>query len=280
MLIKGGDRLMKKKQIIVYMSLLFVLIVGFKVYYDTNFFKVNHVTFESDKLTEGSSITILQLSDIHNKVFGHENEKLIQKIKDLNADIIVITGDLIDRKTRDFTDMFGFAEKLTSINEHVYFVSGNHEWDNPDTEVFFTGLEERKVTMLDNKNTTITLADVTINLAGVADNSTDHDKLEEGLEGLNENNYTILLSHAPDTSNTTRDSITDLTLSGHTHGGQVRLPFIGSIVAPDQGFFPALDKGVYQWEKDKYLYIDSGLGTSMLPIRFLNQSQLSLLTVK
>ncbi|WP_117170009.1 metallophosphoesterase [Paraliobacillus sediminis] len=270
---------MKKKQIIIYMSLLFVLLVGIKAYYDTNLFKVNQVAFETEKMPNRSSITILQLSDLHNKVFGDQNKKLIKKVEDLNADIIVITGDLIDRKTSDFTDMFALVEELMILNENVYFISGNHEWDNPDTEVFFAGLEELNVSMLDNAHTTITLDNATINLVGIGDSSTEHDNLAAALDGLNPDNYTVLLSHTPDTSNSFIESPVDLTLSGHTHGGQVRLPFIGGVVAPDQGFFPAFDKGIFERGDGKYLYIDSGLGTSILPIRFLNQSQMSMITV-
>lgn len=71
----------------------------------------------------------------------------------------------------------------------------------------------------------------------------------------------------------------DLILSGHTHGGQVRIPFIGALVAPDQGFFPKLEKGIYEFGTNQFLYIDSGLGTSVAPIRFLNQSQLSVIKI-
>ncbi|WP_112180553.1 MULTISPECIES: metallophosphoesterase [Paraliobacillus] len=271
---------MKKKRIFIYISLVFVLLIVFKVYYDTNFFKVNQVEFESNKILDRSSFTILQISDLHNKVFGDENEKLLDKIMDLNADIIVITGDLIDRKTSDFTDVFALVDELMAVNENTYFISGNHEWDNPETEAFFAGLEERNVNMLDNTHTTITIENATINLVGVGDSSTEHDNLGKALEGLDEVNYTVLLSHTPDTSNRFIESPADLALSGHTHGGQVRLPFIGGVIAPDQGFFPAFDKGIFKRGNDKYLYIDSGLGTSILAIRFLNQSQMSLITVK
>lgn len=271
---------MKKKRVLLYSSLLFTLLIGFKVYYDTNFFKVNHVAFETNKISDSSSVTILQLSDLHNKVFGDENEKLLKKIRDLNANIIVITGDLIDRKTNDFTDMFALVEELTVLNENVYFISGNHEWGNADTEAFFAGLEERNVIMLDNANTTITLDNATINLVGVGDSSSQQDDLATAVEGLKPANYTVLLSHTPDTANSFSEGPEDLALSGHTHGGQVRLPFIGGVVAPDQGFFPEFDKGIFNRGDGKYLYIDSGLGTSILPIRFLNQSQMSMITVR
>jgi predicted MPP superfamily phosphohydrolase len=71
----------------------------------------------------------------------------------------------------------------------------------------------------------------------------------------------------------------DLILSGHTHGGQVRFPLIGALVVPDQGFFPKFDKGAFNLGGNRHLYIDSGLGTSRLPVRFLNQSQISLIKI-
>ncbi|GGM18928.1 phosphoesterase [Paraliobacillus quinghaiensis] len=250
-----------------------------KIFYDTKLFKVERVKVDTSKIPKGSSFTILQLSDIHNNVFGYQNEMLIRKVKQLNASIIVITGDLIDRKTSDFSQMFHLVEELVAMNKHVYFVSGNHEWGNPKAEEFFTGLKERKVTMLDNTNKKIQLSDVTFNLAGVADFTTAHDHLPEALNGIDETAYTVLLSHAPDIIGTFHEKPIDLTLCGHTHGGQIRFPIVGSVVARGHSF-TGLDKGLYPQQDGKYIYVDSGIGTTGLPFRFLNQSQCSLITVK
>ncbi|GGM18916.1 phosphoesterase [Paraliobacillus quinghaiensis] len=269
-----------RKRIFLYISILLLVAVSIKVYYDTNFFKVNHVAFQTDKLPEESSVTIVQLSDIHNHDFGEGNESLINEVSHVDPDIIVITGDLVDRKTNDLTDVFHLVEELITQNEHVYFVSGNHEWGNTHTAAIFAGLEERNVTILDNTNTTITLGNQTLTLAGVGNSSTMHDDLIKALAGVRKENYTVLLSHTPDISDMSVSTPVDLILSGHTHGGQVRFPLIGGVIAPDQGFFPALDKGTYEWENKKYLYIDSGLGTSLLSIRFLNQSQFSVITIE
>lgn len=96
---------------------------------------------------------------------------------------------------------------------------------------------------------------------------------------MNTDHYTVLLSHTPSITEIYEQIPADLILSGHTHGGQVRFPLIGALVSPDRGLFPKLDKGTYQLGAGLYLYIDSGLGTTRLPIRFLNQSQLSLITI-
>lgn len=103
--------------------------------------------------------------------------------------------------------------------------------------------------------------------------------MEEAFAGIDGEHYTILLSHSPGITEKYDTLPADLLLSGHTHGGQLRIPIIGALVAPGQGLFPSLEKGTYELKENQHLYIDSGLGTSVAPMRFLNQSQLSLITV-
>jgi len=148
------------------------------------------------------------------------------------------------------------------------------------TVEFLNGLRERKVTILNNKNIQIMENNMTLNLVGVDDVSTIHENSPKAFNNVYQEQYTILLSHSPGIMEKYNDIRADLILSGHTHGGQVRIPYIGALVAPNQGFFPKLDKGTYQVGPNQYLYIDSGLGTSIAPIRFLNQSQLSLIKIK
>ncbi|MCT2535713.1 metallophosphoesterase [Aquibacillus koreensis] len=271
---------MRKTLLICISFFLMVTAIFRKVYKDTNRFKVNNVEFVTNKIPVGSNFTILQLTDIHNKVFGENNEELIATIKSRDADIIVITGDLIDRLTEEFDHAFHLIEKLVAINEKVYYVSGNHECDHPHKELFFAGLKERKVTILDNTNELVNINGVTFQLVGVANASTGHHQLSRALANIKNDYYTVLLSHAPNIIDEYHDASVDLTLCGHTHGGQIRLPLVGAIVGPDNTFFPKLDKGTFELDPNQYLYIDSGLGTTARPIRFMNQSQFSFITVK
>lgn len=270
---------MKRKLLYIGLLIIFIALI-IKVYMDTNYFKVNTVQIESDKIPQGQGVDILQLSDLHNREFGDGHQKLINKVKLLNPDLIVISGDLIDRKTEDFTFVFKLLEQITSIHDQVYFVTGNHEWENKRTDEFISGLTERGVVVLNNRHVPITIGTLSINLVGIGDESTGHEQVDKAFNNLVEERLTILLSHAPTVVTKYDDLPTDLVLSGHTHGGQVRLPFIGALVAPDQGFFPSLDQGLYEIAEDQFLYIDSGLGTSVAPIRFLNQSQMSLIQIK
>ncbi|MEW9677182.1 metallophosphoesterase [Lentibacillus sp. L22] len=270
---------MKKMSFAIAAFIAFVIACCAKIYRETHYFKLKRVTFNSSKLPAGSSFTILQMTDLHNHNFGSNNETLIHTIKSSNADIIVLTGDVIDRTTKNLKYVFSLIDELTAINQNVFFVSGNHEWANALSEEFFNGLHERGVIILDNQNTQITKDMMTLHIAGVGDASTEHEDLHQAFHQIGDDYYTILLSHSPDITETYYAIPADLILSGHTHGGQVRFPFIGALVAPGQGFFPKRTKGTYTIEPNRYLYIDSGLGTTRLPVRFLNQSQLSLITI-
>ncbi|WP_255259575.1 hypothetical protein [Lentibacillus sp. CBA3610] len=111
------------------------------------------------------------------------------------------------------------------------------------------------------------------------DRQQEHDISSKAFKNLRSEYYTILLSHAPDITKQYQSIPADLILSGHTHGGQIRLPFIGALLAPGQVLFPKLDRGTFPLDPEQYLYIDSGLGTTRLPVRFFNQSQMSLVTI-
>ncbi|GAB3789722.1 metallophosphoesterase [Virgibacillus kimchii] len=241
---------------------------------------MNTGTFHTEKIPVGAEFTIVQISDLHNKVFDQNNEKLIQAFRNVDPDIIVITGDFIDRNTYNFKSVFSLTERITAFHPEVFFVSGNHEWGNPGYEHLFQGLQQRNVRILNNQHIKIITKQMEINLAGIDDASTEHEDMEKTFSGLEEELYTILLSHSPSTIKKYPDIPADLILSGHTHGGQVRLPLIGAVVAPGQGLFPKFDKGVFEIGENRYLYIDSGLGTSLAPVRFLNKSQFSLIRVR
>jgi predicted MPP superfamily phosphohydrolase len=100
------------------------------------------------------------------------------------------------------------------------------------------------------------------------------------MRGSDNKKYTVLLSHSPRIRDRLGSHVPDLILCGHTHGGQVSIPLVGAVVAPGEGFFPEFDKGEFTLENGSRLYIDSGVGTSTLPIRFMNRSQVSVIRIK
>ncbi|WP_240697332.1 metallophosphoesterase [Sporolactobacillus sp. THM19-2] len=260
----------------------FLLLLSFllKIYHDTQFFKMNRVTVQSDKIHSGSEIRIVQISDLHDKVFGKNNKSFITAVEKTHADAIVLTGDLINTNTRSFTPVFSLIERISTKNKNIYFVSGNHDWTNPKYNLLLKGLQERGVRLLNNTQTQIVANGVPVNLVGVDDPSTDHEDLDKAFRNVDKSQYTILLAHDPAVTEEYPNIPAELILSGHTHGGQIRLPLIGALIAPSQGFFPRLDKGLFKLHPNQFLYVDSGLGTSVLPVRLFNQSQFSLITIR
>ncbi|WP_458412998.1 metallophosphoesterase [Schinkia sp. CFF1] len=264
--------------VLIFFLLVFVVIMA-KIYYDTNCFMVNKIKFHSNKMPQGSKFTILQITDMHNKMFRNHNKDLIKVVKNTKADLIVITGDLIDRRTKNLKNVLHFIENLTFINSNLFFVAGNHEWGNPLFDKLLEELKKQNVRVLNNESTHIIVGNTAINLVGVDDYTTGHGNLKKALSGIRKQQYTLLLSHSPSVIKSINSNSVDLILSGHTHGGQIRFPLLGALIVPDQGLFPKYDKGPFKLGENRYLYIDSGLGTSRWPIRFLNQSQISFITI-
>ncbi|WP_082233129.1 metallophosphoesterase [Halobacillus massiliensis] len=263
-----------KKRLVVFTGIAVAVASFIKSIFDTKIIKINRLQLQSSKLPKAANLNIMQISDLHNKEFGKGNKQLIAKVNELNPDIIVITGDLINRQTKYFHKVFSFIEQITDKHA-VYFVTGNHEWENPVKDVFLNGLKARNVVILNNENMNFTKANTVLNIVGVDDVSTENENIEKAFNGLTKDRYTLLLSHAPDVALIYNDLPADLILSGHTHGGQIRLPFIGALTAPGQGFFPKYDKGIFSISEGQKLHIDSGLGTVHIPVRFFNQSQVS-----
>lgn len=257
-----------------------IILLGVYIYYQVNFSKVCYVTIQSEKLNEGDNIKILHISDVHNKKFPNDNKGLFKKIEKMNTDIIVITGDLIDDDTKDFRYIYSFIDDLLKINKNIYYVSGNHEWRTGRKNELAEGLKARKVKVLNNDNSIYIKGDLAINICGVDGAKTRYYDLDRGFNNINSNYFTVLLAHQPGIINNRESRKADLILSGHTHGGQIRVPFIGAIVAPGQGLFPKYDQGKFSIDNNTILYIDSGLGTSTLPIRFLDRSQMSLINIE
>ncbi|KAF1084118.1 putative metallophosphoesterase [Sporotomaculum syntrophicum] len=248
------------------------------IYFQVNCPKIKRVDIDSSKIPSETKISILQISDFHNWHPTNQHIKLLAQIKQLNPDLIVITGDFVDRKTTNFANVFSLARELVQINPHTYFVIGNHEIANRRTPQLLSGLTNRGVRVLKNEHVVWSTDRLAINIYGIDYPGKKHTNLDRATQDIDTEQFTVLLSHAPAVIKTPVVSKADLVLCGHTHGGQVRLPFIGAIVASGQGFLPAYDKGIYHIGHTT-LYIDSGLGTSLLPIRFLNRCQISFITI-
>lgn len=232
-----------------------------------------------------SGFRIAQVSDLHNSEFGKNNTELLKLLSESRPDIIAITGDLIDANHTDVGIALGFAQESVRIAP-TYYVTGNHEATCSQYGDLKAGLEEAGVIVLEDEAISLERGGETIALLGLA----DPDFMVKGdmfgevpamvstkLKNLigDESGYTILLSHRPELFETYVDGGIDLVFSGHVHGGQFRLPFIGGLVAPNQGLFPKYDAGLYT-DGGTSMVVSRGIGNSIIPFRFNNRPEIVL----
>lgn len=264
-------------KIIIITILIIIIILLTRIYFEVNRVKIENMILKSKKLLKGQRIRIIHISDLHNKKLS--NNSLFQEMEDFKPDIIALTGDIIDKRTSDFHNVYEWLEGLVKISNNTYFVSGNHEWKNTKAAEFIDGIAKRRIKIINNSKECINKDGFIINICGIDDPYTNHENTYKAFSSIDTSNFTLLLSHSPNILFKSKALPCDLILCGHTHGGQIRLPFLGGLIASGQGFFPKYDKGLYKLENNRLLYINSGLGTSMLPIRFLNRSQISFITL-
>ena len=277
----------KKRVLFVVVFVLVVLIVW--TLWGNTALEVNEYEVVSDRIPQDfEGFRIAQVSDLHNAEFGEGNEKLIQLLSQTDPDVIVITGDLIDSRHTDIEIALDFARQAVKIAP-VYYVSGNHEARVREYEDLKMGQAEAGVVILENQKVQITREGESITLMGIGDPSFQEDYLfgdsesvaRQAIENLqNESDeYTILLSHRPELFDLYVDTGMDLVFSGHAHGGQFRLPFVGGLVAPNQGFFPKFDEGRFT-EENTTMIVSRGVGNSIIPIRFNNRPEIVLVTLR
>lgn len=231
---------------------------------------------------EFKGFKIAQISDLHNAEFGKDNSKLLDILKQNRPDIIVFTGDLVDSNHTNINISLSFAKEAVKIAP-CYYVPGNHEaWlDKAKYNNLVSQLINIGVVVLDNKIVYLEKEGAKIMLAGLCDpDFTDADKIEQnGVldkwlgEIVNDDSFTVLLSHRPEAFDIYAAHDIDVVFCGHAHGGQFRLPFIGGLYAPNQGFFPKYDAGVYN-KGNTSMVVSRGIGNSVIPIRVNNRPEL------
>ena len=253
--------------------------------------------YENQKLPKAfDGYRITHVSDLQSEYFGKDQSNLIRKVKKTRPDIIVYTGDLLDRNHTDFDAARSAVKGLLEIAP-VYYVNGNHEMavETSAMDAFYEELIAMGVEVLFDRSAVVEKDDAKIMLLGlsehtvfsckdyVRDNSAplDMEMFRESLDDLRsqaeEDAFTILLTHEPQYLDTYAAGEFDLAFAGHAHGGQIRLPFTDGLFAPGQGVLPKLASGMH--EKDETtLIISRGLGNSTFPFRVFNRPEI--ITVK
>lgn len=280
----------KKKRIIVLVvvaAILLALIIW--TAWGNTALELNTYTVSSGRLPEAfDGYRIAHVSDLHNAEMGKNNEKLLDMLREADPDVIAITGDIIDSRNTNVVIALEFTKAAMEIAP-CYYVTGNHEARVSEYDELKEGLLEQGVVVLDDERIELELSGETIALLGVNDPSFETDYLfgdsetvmQSKLQEISdaENEFTILLSHRPELFEVYADNNMDLVLSGHAHGGQFRLPFVGGFVAPNQGLFPKYDAGLYTDEITNMI-VSRGIGNSILPFRFNNRPEVILIDLQ
>ncbi len=215
-------------------------------------------------------IRITQISDFHSNRFV-DPHAVANEITKFAPHFIVLTGDLVSEDDVDFDTALSLAHALVYTGIPVYAIIGNHEQHNALREDLYEGMIGAGVRMLRNEAVHFPVEGVPIALSGV-----DFPALQEWYDRashtVSEEELHILLCHSPSEYKKLTGNLPDLVICGHTHGGQVRVPLLGAIIVPSQGFFAKMDKGQYVFG-DTTMYIDTGLGNTRLDLRTFNPIQ-------
>ena len=256
------------KKILILM-LIIIILIPFCLFQNKHLV-ITTYTYESEKLgADLDGYRIVQISDLHNAEFGKENKKLLETIRSCSPDIIVITGDLVDSNHTNVERAVAFVKAAVKIAP-VYYVTGNHEYwlDPSENEQMMQGILAAGAYDLDDEAVCIEKGDSSFMLIGLDDQHLSDETLKNLLQEQ-KNELSIVLAHEPQYLQNYANAGADLVLTGHAHGGQIRLPFVGGIVAPDQGFLPEYTSGKYN-RADTEMIVSRGLGNSIIPVRLFN----------
>lgn len=282
-----------------YLIIFAILIIVFLIYikYEHRNLEVTHYKIKSKKIPESfSGTTFAIIADLHNNSFGDNNERLVEEINKINPSFIIIAGDLIvGKKSEDFSPAVSLLEQLTD-KYPIYYGLGNHEqrvipqgrYYNSNWKKYLDKLKELNIQFLDNASLTINNGDESIAIHGISIDSKffqkpsipemEDDYLENLIGKLDNKCYNIVIAHNPVYFKEYIKINADLIISGHMHGGIVRLPFLGGLISPQYELFPKYDAGIFK-ENDHTMLVSRGLGTHTVKIRVFNRPELMIVTL-
>lgn len=298
----------KHKKGLITLTIIFAVIFGLLILTWSSNTHLTKSKYEisSDKLPEEfDGYKILQISDLHDKEFGDLNYNLVKLIEKENPDIVVATGDMINSTDtpENFSETIDFFTNITR-NYDVYYIDGNHETamnvlNNEYYNEWINMIKAWDVKILDNEKMVIDKNDASIDIYGLwyngryYNNMSDDSKekyfldiehIEKLIGKSNPDRFNLLLTHNPVYFNEYAEWGADLTLTGHIHGGVIRIPFKGGLISPERVYWPEYDAGEFtkanESGNESTMIVNRGLGNGNSGYRFLNWPDVSIITLK
>ena len=230
-------------------------------------------------------IKVLQISDLHSSCYGKEYSELMEAIKNVSPDVIVMTGDILDNRASNGA-CFKFLKNLAP-QYPCYYVSGNHEVYTHLVDAIKDKLVSYGIRVLEGETETVKIGEDTISIGGINDPTESLDKqgrlwedqLTDCGKALDGESFSILLTHRPELISYYEETPFDLVFAGHAHGGKVIVPrFINGLYAPHQGFLPKYAGGEYMMVNGGRMIVSRGLCKLIRP-RVFNRPELVLVTL-
>lgn len=283
---------------VVALLILSVCFILYLIYENKNLEVTTYLIEQGNVPAAFEGMRFVCLTDLHQNRFGKKNEKLIKHIRNCNPDAILIAGDMITSSNVRKHDIALSLIRELALEYKIYYAPGNHElkWKKASM-VYHTGyleytevLDKIGVSYLDNDSVMIKkghdlLQIVGLNLSldyynkGGEPKTLTQEDLNTMIPSADQNSYTILLAHVPDYFEEYVDWGADLIVSGHNHGGIMRLWKIGGVISPRYQLFPKYDAGVFQ-KRSSVMILSRGLGTHTIPVRIFNRPELVCLQIK
>ena len=254
---------------IVIIIIICVLLFALDLILSQKYISVTRYIYKNSEIKQ--NFKIVQLTDLHNYQYGTENHRLINKVKNESPDVVFLTGDMLNAD-EERTDIFmNLIQQLVNIAP-VYASLGNHELEYMQlsgSRDLVAQMEEAGATVLDKQYIDMEIKNQKVRLGGIYGYVLSPDDKEDPEQTFMEefqdtDRFKILLSHVPEGLllwKSMEHWEVDLVFSGHVHGGQVRLPFVGGLYDPEEGFFPTYTKGMYECGNGT-MVLSAGLGSS------------------
>ena len=259
-----------------YLILIGIVTILYATFIEPDLLRVIHYDFPHTKI-QGQPIKVVQFSDTHIGDFFtiEELQKVVDKINEQEADLVLFTGDLID----DASVYKGSVEEIGTVLSNIqskfgnYAVFGNRDYGGGAERFYEELMESAGFHVLLNNHETITVDGTTLSLFGADDALIGYYDAKQTMQGIEEENFNLLLVHEPDLVDDFIDYPVDLVVAGHSHGGQVYIPFVGPLLTTTLA--EKYVRGLYEIHDDLSLYVNTGIGNTRVPFRLFNVPQIT-----